>query len=116
MGDITVTDSAHPSHLVEELVALTSAGELFDYMIKGNKESFHFHSLVLALLSPMFRAMLRSEMGEATKKEATFPSIPDNIMAKIIDYAYNGTCSFSRDHLMDQVSSLPTDVQAAKDV
>ena len=105
MGDITVTDSAHPSHLVEELVALRSAGELFDYVIKGNKESFHFHSLVLALVSPVFRAMLRSEMGESTKKEAIFPSIPDNIMAKTIDYAYNGTCSFSRAHLMDLVKA-----------
>ena len=105
MGDIKVTDSAHPSHLVEELVALRSAGELFDYTIKGTKESFHFHSLVLALVSPVFRAMLRSEMGESAKKEATFPSIPDNIMAKIIDYAYNGTCLFSRDCLMDLVKA-----------
>ena len=105
MGDITVTDAAHSSHLVEELVALRSAGELFDYVIKGTKESFHFHSLVLALLSPVFRAMLRSEMGESAKKEATFPSIPDNIIAKIIDYAYNGTCSFSQDHLMDLVEA-----------
>ena len=105
MGDITVTDSAHPSHLVEELVALRSAGELFDYVIKGTKESFHFHSLVLALVSPVFRAMLRSKMGESAKKEVTFPIIPDNTMAKIIDYAYNGTCSFLQDHLMDLVKA-----------
>ena len=105
MGDITVTDSSHPSHLVEELVALRSAGELFDYVIKGTKESFHFHSLVLALVSPMFRAMLRSEMGESAKKEATFPSISDHIVTKIINYAYNGTCSFSRDHLSDLVKA-----------
>ena len=105
MGDITVTDCSHPLHLVEELVSLRSAGELFDYVIKGSKKSFHFHSLVLALVSPMFRAMLRSEMSESAKKEATFPSIPDSIMAKIIDYAYNGTCSFSRAHLMDLVKA-----------
>ena len=105
MDDITLRDSAHPSHLVEELVSLRSAGELFDYVIKGNDKSFHIHSLVLALVSPMFRAMLRSKMDEAAKKEATFPSIPDHIMAKIIDYAYNGTCSFSRAHLMDLVKS-----------
>ena len=105
MGDITVKDSAHPSHLVKELVALRSAGELFDYVIKGTKESFHFHSLVLALVSPMFRAMLRSEMSESAKKEATFPSIPDNIIAKVIDYAYNGSCLLSQDHLMDLVKA-----------
>ena len=105
MADITLTDSAHSSYLVQELVALRSAGELFDYVIKGTKESFHFHSLVLALVSPVFRAMLRSAMSEAAKKEATFPSIPDNIMVKIIDYAYNGTCSFSRDHLMDLIKA-----------
>ena len=105
MGDITVTDSAHPSHLVEELVALRSAGELFDYVIKGTKASFHFHSLVLALVSPVFRAMLRSEMSESAWKEVTFPTIPDNIMAKVIDYTYNGTCSLSRDHLVDLVKA-----------
>ena len=105
MADITVTDSAHSSHLVKELIALRSAGELFDYVIKGTKESFHFHSLVLALVSPVFRAMLRSEMGESAKKEATFPTIPDDIMAKIIDYAYNGTISFSPDQLMDLVKA-----------
>ena len=105
MGNSTVTNSAHACHLVEELVALRSAGELFDYVIKGTKESFHFHSLVMALVSPVFRAMLRSEMGESTQKEATFPSIPDNIMAKIIDYAYNGTCPFDRDNMMDLVKA-----------
>ena len=105
MADITVTNSAHSSHLAQELIALRSAGELFDYVIKGTKESFHFHSLVLALVSPVFRAMLRSEMGESAKKEATFPSITDNIVAKIIDYAYNGTISFSPDHLMDLIKA-----------
>ena len=60
---------------------------------------------MLALVSPVFRAMLRSEMSEAAKKEATFPIIPDNIMAMIIDYAYNGTISFSPDHLMDLVKA-----------
>ena len=105
MGDITVTDSDHPSHLVEELVALRSDGEFFDYVIKGTNESFHVHSLVLALVSPMFRAMLRTKMCESAKKEAKFPSIPDNIIAKIIDYACNGTCSFSRVHLMDLVKA-----------
>ena len=49
MGDITVTDTGHSSHLVDELVTMRNNGEMFDYVIKGTKESFSIHSLVLAL-------------------------------------------------------------------
>ena len=100
MAAITVTDSSHSSHLVEEFVSMREAGELFDYVIKGSHESFSIHSLVLASLSPVFKAMLTTNMDESVKKEATFLTIPDSIMRKIIDYAYTGTCTFSMDELM----------------
>ena len=130
MADITLTDSSHSSHLVEELRDLRSKGQLFDYVIKGT--NLHFHSLVLALVSPVFRKMLYSGMGEAEKKEVifsfiddnsiidntemgaqatrevTFPSIPDNIVTQIIDYAYNGTISISPDHLIDLAKAAHT--------
>ena len=105
MDDITITDSAHPSHMVEELVAMRKAGELFDYVIKGSQESFNIHSLVFATMSPVFKAMLRLDMGESANKEATFPSIPDDILARVIDYAYNGTCKFSKGQLMELIKA-----------
>ena len=105
MTDLTVTDATHSSHLVDELVIMRQNGEMFDYLIKGSKESFNIHSLVLATMSPVFRAMMQSDMAEAAKKEATFPHISDVIMAKVIDYAYKGTCTFTRDHLMDLIKA-----------
>ena len=101
MPDITVTDSTHPTHLVEELVTMRKDGEFFDYVIRGSKQTYHIHSLVLACMSPVFKAMLRSDMAETTKKEASFPSIPDDIMDKVIDYAYDGICTFPDDQLMN---------------
>ena len=105
MTEITVTDSTHPTHLVEELVALRNDGEMFDYVIKGSKESFSIHSVVLAAMSPMFRSMVRSNMQESAKKEATFPSIPDDIIAKIINFSYAGTCTFKRAQAMELVKA-----------
>ena len=105
MPDITVTDSQHPTHLVEELVVMRKNGEFFDYVINGSKKTFQIHSLVLACMSPVFKAMLRSNMEETTNKEATFPSIPDDIMSKVIDYAYDGVCTFSDDQLMNLIKA-----------
>ena len=105
MADITVTDTGHASHLVDELVTMRNNGEMFDYVIKGSKESFSIHSLVLATMSPMFRAMMRSDTTEAANKEATFPMVSDDIMAKVIDYAYTGTCTFTRAQLTDLIKA-----------
>ena len=100
-----MTDTAHSSHLVDELVTMRNSGEMFDYVIKGSKESFRIHSLVLATMSPVFRAMMRSDTAESSKKEATFPTIPDVIMSKVIDYAYLGTCTFTRLQLVDLIKA-----------
>ena len=105
MCTITVTDSSQPNHLLEELTSMRDAGDLFDYVIKGNTETFHIHSLVLASVSDVFKAMLRSNMEESTKKETAFPSIPDDIMTKVIDYAYTGTCTVSEDQLMNLIKA-----------
>ena len=105
MPDITVTDSQHPTHLVEELVVMRKDGEFFDYVINGSKKTFQMHSLVLACMNPVFKAMLRSNMEETTNKEATFPTIPDDIIAKVIDYAYDGVCTFSDDQLMNLIKA-----------
>ena len=105
MPDIIVTDSQHHTHLVEELVVMRKDGEFFDYVINGSKKTFQIHSLVLACMSPVFKAMLRSNMAETTNKEATFPSIPDHIMSKVIDYAYDGVCTFSDDQLMNLIKA-----------
>ena len=100
MSEITVTDPAHSTHLLEELVSMRAAGELFDYVIKGCETSFYIHSIVLAAMSPVFRALLRADIDEGT-----FPSIPDDIMAKVIDYAYTGTCTFSEYELMNLIKA-----------
>ena len=100
MAVITVTDPFHPSHLVEGFVSMRDAGELFDYVIRGSDESFSIHSLVLASMSPVFKAMLMSSMDESAKKEASFPTVPDGIMRKMIDFAYTGTCTF---HIAGQI-------------
>ena len=105
MTEITVTDSTHPTHLVAELVALRNDGEMFDYIIKGSNESFSIHSVVLAAMSPVFRSMVRSDMKESAKKEATFPSIPDDIIAKIISFSYAGTCTFTRAQVIELVKA-----------
>ena len=105
MPDITVSDSQHPTHLVEELVVMRKDGEFFDYVINGSKKTFEIHSLVLVCMSPVFKAMLRSNMEETTNKEATFPSIPDDIIAKVIDYAYDGVCTFADDQLVNIIKA-----------
>ena len=116
MTEITVTDSTHPTHFVAELVALRNDGEMFDYIIKGSNESFSIHSVVLAAMSPVFRSMIRSDMKESTKKEATFPSIPDDIIAKIISFSYAGTCTFTRVQVIELVKAAhyPTDAKTAE--
>ena len=101
MANITIQDPNHPSHLVEEVMSLREAGELFDYTIMGKEKTFPIHRVVLAAMSPVFRALLRSDMKESAKKESTFPSIPDDIVAVIIDFAYSGVTTFTGPQLME---------------
>ena len=105
MADMTVKDPKHSSHLVEGFTSMRKEGELFDFVIKGNEQSFNIHSRVLASVSPTFRAMLRAEMEESAKKEATFPAIPDHIISAIIDFAYDGEVTFKGPQLMDLIEA-----------
>ena len=79
--------------------------ELFDYSIKGQHRTFGIHSVVLAAMSPMFKGMLRTGMGEAVKREGTFPTIPDELMAVVIEFAYTGTCTMRGHQLMGLIEA-----------
>ena len=60
---------------------------------------------MLAVHSPVLKAMIRSEMVEASKKQVTLDHIKPKIMEVILDYMYCGQVSFLTDQLMEMIKT-----------
>ena len=101
---LTKTQNSYSS-MTKELVSIKEAGEFLDFKIWIKDDFIPCHKLVLALYSPYMRAMLMSNMVEATKQEVRLDHIGKDIMHIILEYMYNNTVNFRNDQLMDLIAT-----------
>ena len=69
-------------------------------LVSDNGQRFFAHRLVLCVQSPVFKALLDSDLwGDALKKEVTLPNVSGRVLQHLLQYLYTGECRFPRDDL-----------------
>ena len=69
---------------------LNLKGRIADVMILCGLQRFCVHSLFLCSKSPVFSAMLNSDMGEAREGEININTMNSNTLSSMIHYIYTG--------------------------
>ena len=93
------------SKLADEVMNLRGEKSLFDFKIHVKDDEFPCAKFVMAVHSPMLRAMLASDMAEVAKQEIRLDHIHKNIIKIILDYMYCEDVSFHKDQLMDLIAT-----------
>ena len=95
----------YSSDMAEELMQMREERVFSDFKITVEKADFPCHRLILAVNSPVLKAMMQTEMVEASKKQVTVDHIKPKIMEVVLDYMYSGQVSFHKDQLMEMVKT-----------
>lgn len=66
-------------------------------MFQAGKHKIHAHRAFLAAFSDYFSALLGGGMSESVQNEVTLHGVDGNSVACIIDFAYSGSITISRD-------------------
>ena len=99
---ITFTrNEKYSDHVAEELKQIRSDRDFTDFKISINDQDFPCHKVVVAIHSPMLKALLKSEMSEVAKQSMNLNHMDIKIFRIIYDYMYYEHISFDSDQLMD---------------
>ncbi|KAM3299664.1 hypothetical protein ACQJBY_040928 [Aegilops geniculata] len=77
-----------PSDLSNNLGELLKAGEETDVTFEVRGESFHAHKIVLAMRSPVFKAVLFGPMGDKTRRNMNIEGIHPTIFSALLHFIY----------------------------
>ena len=103
---ITITRSEKYSAFVgKELMSMKEDGSFSDFGITVNEKTFSCHKLMLAVHSPVLRAMMKSDMVESAKQSATLDDISPEIMDILLEFMYAEQVTFHEDNLMDVIKT-----------
>ncbi|XP_031755222.1 actin-binding protein IPP isoform X2 [Xenopus tropicalis] len=75
--------------------------ELCDTTVVTESRRFLCHRVVLASVSPYFRAMFSSSMREAERGEVVLPDIPPSIMQTVLNFIYTGEATINMDTVQE---------------
>ena len=89
--------------VADEMLQLRGEKALFDFKIHVKDDVIPCSKFVMAVHSPMLRAMLVSDMAEVAKQEIRLDHINLDIIKIILDYMYCENVSFHKDQLMDLI-------------
>ena len=89
------------SHLAEELSNLRIQDTFTDIVLYAGDQSFRCHKVILAVNSPVLKAMLTTDMKESTTQEVKLDNINAEVMKTLIDYMYSGTITIPKGQLME---------------
>ncbi len=82
-----------------EMNALRESGQLCDVSLEVEGETILAHRLVLASLSPYFRAMFTGEMAESKKKVIAINGVDASSLRTLVEYAYTATIKISESNV-----------------
>ena len=66
---------------------------------------FQCHRVIVSACSPVLKAMMTSEMIEATKQQVTLDNIPPAVMELLLEYMYKGTIHIPNEYLQTAVEA-----------
>ena len=82
-----------------EMNALRESEQLCDVVLEVEGEMIPAHRVVLASLSPYFRAMFTGEMAESKKKTITINGVGAESLRTLVEYAYTATIKISENNV-----------------
>ena len=91
--------------IADEILQLRGEKALFDFKIHVKDDVITCSKFIMAVHSPMLRAMLVSDMAEVAKQEIRLDHIDLDIIKIILDYMYCENVSFHKDQLMDLIAA-----------
>ena len=87
----------HSEQLLQGLNLLRQHHELCDVILRVGDVKIHAHKVVLASISPYFKAMFTGNLSEKENSEVEFQCIDETALQAIVEYAYTGTVFISQD-------------------
>ncbi|RXM97488.1 Kelch-like protein 28 [Acipenser ruthenus] len=87
----------HSEQLLQGLQLLRQHRELCDIVLRVGDAKIHAHKVVLASISPYFKAMFTGNLSEKENSEVEFQCIDEAALQAIVEYAYTGTVFISQE-------------------
>ena len=89
--------------LGQEMMTLRNDNNFADFAIKTGDKVAKCHWIVIAAVSPVLKAMLQTEMKEASEKEVRQDNITPQALDILIEYIYTGKTRIKKELLIDVV-------------
>ena len=105
-GNIIISRTeAFSSKLGEELMMMQDEDDFTDFSLRTGDRVVECHRVIIAAVSPVLKAMLKSKMKEFTEKQIQLDNISPQIMDILIKYIYCGETRISKEILRDVVEA-----------
>ena len=91
--------SEYHKETFETLSSFLQSGELCDLEIECGEKSIKCHRVILASVSGYFKAMFTGDLAESKQSVVKIQDIDENVMEKLIRYAYSGKISLTVDNV-----------------
>ncbi|TRY83553.1 hypothetical protein DNTS_016263 [Danionella cerebrum] len=97
MDQLSSLTRPHSEQLLQGLQCLRQDGQLCDVILRVGESKIHAHKVVLASISPYFRAMFTANLSEKETSTVEFQCIDQAALKAIVEYAYTGTVLISQE-------------------
>lgn len=95
-----------PGSLIDDLGSLLDTGFKSDCIVETNGESIETHQIVLAMRSPVFKAMFENDMKESRERTLKIESTSPSAVKLLLRYIYTDKLEFSDEEQYGQASEL----------
>ena len=97
--------TAFSETLIDELLASLHDETFTDFKLKTGDKVMQCHRLVIAAISPVLKAMLKSQMREATEKQIKLDNISPRVLNILLNYMYCGEARIPKETLKEVVEA-----------
>lgn len=102
-GTLLFHSTSQFSQAFKEMNTLRETKDLCDVTFLVEGERLHAHRIVLASLSPYFKAMFTCKMSESKQKEITLKGIDLETLGVLIEYTYTATIVITEDNVQSML-------------
>ena len=97
--------AAYSSRLAKGFHQLLEDGELTTFRILSGTQSFECHKSILSSVSDVLKAMIKTDMTEASTGEVRLDNIPPSVVKLLLDYVYTGETVIPPDQLLGMATA-----------
>ena len=97
--------TAFSDRLGQELETLHNERDFTDFKLVTGGKVVECHRVVIAMNSPVLKAMLKSQMKETTEKQIELNTISPHAMDNLVEYMYSGKTRIQKQNLKDVIEA-----------